>query len=408
MEGEIDLRKYFRIVARRWQWIGLLTVVAALAAFVASSLMQPMYEATSLIVVMRPRYLFQFDPRIQTLAQPQQPYKAYQDLAISEDVLRQLADRLSATADAAPTADLAGRLRVQPGADQTLVRLTVTDVDPRRAQAIANAWAEVYVDFVNTLSQPDSEEIAYFEEQANRKLEQLQEAEQAAIDFEQNSRILVLETDLDGLEHSLSNYIAIEHTLATMTQDAGNLRARIAQREAGAPVSIEEALAALLLSANTYNTFNAQAAGATSLQVNVDALAGGRTAGEQAAALEDILGVLEEKSDAIRQQIAAIEQNILDLQETQREAEAEHDQLLRKRDVARDAWLTLARKLDEARLASESSSGEVQLASQAALPAGPASPRRGVNTILGGALGLALGVIAALATGMRRPAEANG
>lgn len=400
MEDEIDLGKLFRIAIRQWKWIALLTVAAALAAFAVSSLAQPTYEAASLVIVARPRYLFQFDPRIQNLVQPQQPYKAYQDLALSDDVLRQLTDRLSG---AATPANLADRLQVRSATDQSLLRLVATDADPQRAQTIANAWAEVYVKYVNTLSQPGPDEEGYFQEQAARKLEQLQAAEQAVIDFEQSSRILVLEKDIDSLTRSLSDYTAIGQGLSALAQDARNLRDRIAQRDADEPISSDEALAALILSANAYN---ARAGSSVQLQVNVDALGGSRTVGEQLASLDDVSDVLDQKLAAAQQQIAAIEQNILDLQKTQREAEVKHDQLLRERDAARDAWSALSRKQDEAQLAAMSSSGEVEIASQAALPAGPVSSRRGVNTVLGGMLGLALGVIVAWAVGMRRPAEA--
>ena len=49
----------------------------------------------------------------------------------------------------------------------------------------------------------------------------------------------------------------------------------------------------------------------------------------------------------------------------------------------------------------------VRLASRAAVPTKPIAPRKGLNTVLGGMLGLILGVVAAFAIDRRRPATAR-
>ncbi len=55
-------------------------------------------------------------------------------------------------------------------------------------------------------------------------------------------------------------------------------------------------------------------------------------------------------------------------------------------------------------MAAQSESGEVRLASQAAVPSEPAFPRKRLNTVLGGLLGLLVGVIGAFVLDARRPA----
>jgi uncharacterized protein involved in exopolysaccharide biosynthesis len=65
MEEEIDLRQYITVLMRRWYWIAGLALAAAVVAFGVSSILPPTYEATALVVVTQPRYLFQFDSRVQ-------------------------------------------------------------------------------------------------------------------------------------------------------------------------------------------------------------------------------------------------------------------------------------------------------------------------------------------------------
>jgi len=92
-----------------------------------------------------------------------------------------------------------------------------------------------------------------------------------------------------------------------------------------------------------------------------------------------------------------LEPQILALQQQLQESQAEEDRLTRARDVARETYLTLARKVEEVRIAAEDTSGEVRLASHAAVPRKPVGPRKMLNTAVAGALGLMLGVFGAFA-----------
>ncbi|MCX7856097.1 MAG: hypothetical protein N2556_09060, partial [Anaerolineae bacterium] len=103
------------------------------------------------------------------------------------------------------------------------------------------------------------------------------------------------------------------------------------------------------------------------------------------------------------------------LQQELQELRTERDQLTRARDVARETYMTLARKVEEARIAAEdASTGEVRLASQALPPEKPVSPRKLLNTAVAGVLGLMLAVFGAFMTewwrggaGARAAAEAK-
>jgi len=69
--------------------------------------------------------------------------------------------------------------------------------------------------------------------------------------------------------------------------------------------------------------------------------------------------------------------------------------------------MTLAHKVEEARIAVEDATGDVRLVSQAAAPERPVGPRKMLNTAVAGALGLMIGVFGAFALEWWRESEEN-
>jgi len=114
---------------------------------------------------------------------------------------------------------------------------------------------------------------------------------------------------------------------------------------------------------------------------------------EQIALLDELVRVLEEKSAEIEGQLSSLEPEILALQQQLQEVYTEKDRLTRARDVVRETYITLARKVEEQRIAAEEGTGDVRIASRAAVPEKPASPRKLLNTAVAGVLGLMLSVL---------------
>jgi hypothetical protein len=105
--------------------------------------------------VTRLRNQYQFDPRIQTQVD-QQPYKAYPELALTDDLLSQVIAALGGQLkpeDRDPTA-LRKRLSAGAGADPSLVLLSVTSEDPQQVQP-RHTWRD-FVAYANDLYQQRS------------------------------------------------------------------------------------------------------------------------------------------------------------------------------------------------------------------------------------------------------------
>jgi succinoglycan biosynthesis transport protein ExoP len=406
VEEEIDLRQYVEVLIRSWKWIVGLALVAAVAALAVSSLIPPTYEAAALVAVTEPRYIMRFDPRFETVNSVQPVYKAYPELASSDDLLQDLLAGLTLLPrDVETLQDLRGMLEAGAGADPSMVRLAVRSRDPEEAARVANAWAGLFVARANEIYGAHSEDqVGFFEDQLERASVELEEAERELVAFQARNQGAVQEAQLASARQDLEDYLVEQREIERAVRNGRAIQGRIAEQPADTRVSPGDDLTALLLQLQAFTGQTAssdavlEAGSSIWLQISdATLLASGRTAGELVVFLDELVAILEARREEIKAQAAALEPQILALQQQLQESRAEEDRLTRTRDVARETYLTLARKVEEVRIAAKDTSGEVRLASHAAIPKKPVSPRKMLNTAVAGALGLMLGVFGVFA-----------
>ena len=417
MEEEIDLRVYVEVLVRNWKWIAGLALVAAVVAFVASSFIPPTYEATALAAITKPRYVMQFDPRFETV-DGTQPYKAYPELAASDDLLRDLLSQLDSLPEGVESLqDMRGMLEARAGADPSIVQLVVSSRDPEAAARIADEWVELFVTRANEIYGTHGEEnTRFFEEQLVQAQAELDAADQALIVFQGRNQRAVLEAQLASAQQDLQDYLVELRGIERAARNAQALRTSVAAQPAGALASAGDSLTALQLqmqafSVRTFNEARGDSSELSPIQLQVsDAvlLSAERTVGELTAFLDDLAATLETWQGEAETQVAALEPQILALQQQLQEAQAEEDCLSRARNVAQETQVTLAHKVEEARIAAEDATGDVRLISQAAVPEEPVAPRKLLNTAVAGALGLMVGVFGAFAVEWWRGDEETG
>jgi hypothetical protein len=120
------------------------------------------------------------------------------------------------------------------------------------------------------------------------------------------------------------------------------------------------------------------------------------TAGALIQQMEALASVMDGQLARLEAQVGALEPQITDVQMQIEEMIGEKNALTSRRDLASETYETLARKVDEARIASEDTSGQVKAASRALANNNNVSPRRLLTTIIAGAGMLLLAVIATL------------
>lgn len=395
MDQEIDLRQYIAVLLKHKFWIAGLAVVAAVVAAVVSLLLPPTYEATALVAITKPQYELQFDSRIRSLTgNVQQPYKAYPLLATSDATVSALIDDLGdqLAPEERIIRNLKPKLEAESSSDPSIVRLRVRNGDPWRAATIANQWAERFVQAANELYVQSANDLAFFTGQQAEAEQALAEAEQALIDFQARNRAAILGTRLSTAHETLTTTLTAVHSLELTLQDARALRQHLDTRARGAPAAASDELAALLIEVTALS----HGAPEVQLQLSTGPDLGDRTAGDQVAFLDSLIPALEGRLVQLEEQAEAQEPAILALQQAYQEAQTEYDRLSRAQSLAQDTYVSLSRKATEARIAAQDTTGDVRLASRATPSDDPVSPRKALNTLAAGALGLLVGVVAAL------------
>ena len=89
-DDTIDLRKYLNVlIANKW-WIIGATLLFAVIGFGIASLLPKSYEATAVAAVTQARNQLRFDPRIETISEPDVNYQTFATLATSDTVVKAL------------------------------------------------------------------------------------------------------------------------------------------------------------------------------------------------------------------------------------------------------------------------------------------------------------------------------
>jgi hypothetical protein len=254
----------------------------------------------------------------------------------------------------------------------------------------------------------------------------LEAVEQALVAFQARNQGAVLEAQLASAQQDLRDYLVEQREIERAIRNARALKANVADQPVDRLVSPGDDLTALLLQIQAFNVQTSRpvqresedaelevrpSEGGLSVWLQIsDAtlLSSERTAGELAVFLDGLVATLEATEEEIAAQVAALEPQILTLQQQLQEVQTEEDQLLRAQEVAQETYVTLAYKVEETRIAAEDTSGEVRLASRASVPERPASPRKMLNTVVAGTLGLMLGVSGVFAVEWWRGDEGPG
>jgi uncharacterized protein involved in exopolysaccharide biosynthesis len=384
MEDEIDLRAYIEVLLRYKYWIAGLVVLAAVAAFVVTSLRPVMYEARSLILITQPRYELQFDSRFQTQV-GLQTYKAVPELAMSDGVLQAVVDDYSPTARSGIeewTLDtLWEMVEASSGSDISVVLLEVRSESAEDAAAIANVWARELVKRGRELYGQGEADITFFEEQLQQAQQKLQQAESALIEFQARNEASTVNARLESLRAAQAEHLANQRMVTYLIQDVQGLRAQLAQQAGSQAASPADALTVLLLQ---IKAFNATSSTPVMLQISGSGEFSEMTLAEQRALLEDLVVTLEAKSAEIDKQIAELSPQILALQGELQAISVESNQLGRDQEMASGTYKTLALKLQEAQISSQAASGTLQVGSEATIPNIPMARGRLINTIIAG------------------------
>lgn len=408
MDEELDLRAFFLAMARHWRIIAIVTAVAVVAGGLVALLWPPEYRATATVAVTKPRYILDFDERLKsayaagggTLPLGVIAANAYTALATNETletrVLEELGWRIT-------LADLEKQVNIK--ADGGVIQITGKNSTPEHAANLANTWARLYAEQLNALFSSAAPNIAALEAQTATAHAALLQAEQALAEFQARSQITALEKQLDAASTALADRLAAADRLGMLAADARSLQARLRTQPADNP-SVAGQFQSLVMEALAVSV---QSPLPTGLQFSVssDALAS-MTASELSAYLGQFAAALDSRAQEVHREAEALPPQISVIQQQLETQRSEYDRLLLGRDVARDTYESVSRKLDEAKVQAALEEPEVKVVGYAALPSEPAWPKPALVMALALVGGVILGILAALVAEALRPRQVAG
>lgn len=133
----MQFRDYWLIFTRRWWLIVLVAAAAAIASFVYCRLQTRVYRSEVQLVVTPSRSDYGLTLAIDNLL------TQYQQELLTRKLATQVDDNLKLDL---PVTEMLSRVRVSAVSNGYLLDITVDDVDPNRAKAIADNWAETFVE----------------------------------------------------------------------------------------------------------------------------------------------------------------------------------------------------------------------------------------------------------------------
>lgn len=228
----MELRQYLAILRRRWWLLVLLALIGGGAAFAAGELRQPIYVATTTILINQaPGAL----PDYTAVQQGQRVATTYVELLQKRPVLEQVIANLGL--QTSPEA-LDAKINVIPVRDTNLLELTVQDTDPQRAADIANEVVRVFIAqnlefqesrFADSLRnlQSEMDKVQAEIDRVEARLEVLEKSTTALTPEQQAER--------NHLQQLLANYQSSYATLLDRYEQV-----RLAQAQATDKVSVVE------------------------------------------------------------------------------------------------------------------------------------------------------------------------
>ena len=352
MENEIDLRQYIRVLIRHWKMIVSITVIAVIVAALVSFTSAAVYEAKATVIITGTRSEIVFEPKYRTysLQEDKELREALVALVKSSSVAAEVIERLGDELEPEDQSILNILSKVAVNTSGDLINISVKSTDSGEATAIANAWAESYVSYVNALYAdiPQSPEELQIQASA------------ALADYEERQR------EWEGF---LGN-----GSLSSASTAANSL-------------------SLILLQTGAYTTLPVQ------LQMALDTLPGlNASTEEQLHDIDALISTLESRSGGQPgQTVEELRQDILRLQRGLEQQNASKRESQSSRDIAWQTYTTLANKVAEVEVASQAQDVIARVAVAAIVPAKSIASHKVTNIGIALVLGLIVGIFGAFA-----------
>lgn len=376
-----DIRSTLGILASNSRAI---IIAAALSFTLATALdvvFGPTYQSSALVSVLEPDIAYQFEPRIVT--EMDVPVgEGLTRLALSDEVISSVV-RTVGTDSIEPLRDLKDSLDVD--VSQSFLELAAKSSDSATAVEVANAWARALTEIVNRLFDETLEDRDFYRIQEATARVEWHDAQEAIVAYQGSNPQLLLQQQLNGVQSELSAHILSDQLLTAVVEDAQAMSARLSSRTPGELIGPRDEFAFLLLLARSQlssvstaavdedgagHPINREPDVAIDLVFSTFADDPSRTmtVEQELEQVEVFIESLNDQRIGVASKLEAAQLEIFGIQADLSAADVEMNRLEVREFLAREEYLAVARKLEEAELVLEGQADPAIIASLATEP----------------------------------------
>jgi uncharacterized protein involved in exopolysaccharide biosynthesis len=228
-EEEIDLREYINVLLKRKGVIILLIFLIAVitAALVSYFYLKPVYEASTILMISKPKYQVELEPKIQTQFTPEVSLATYESLIKDRKIEEEAIKKLNL--DQPPyefTPDsLQGMITIESLKNTNLIKMNLQAGEPKLAKDIANVWASLFIEKNKDLNLQESKEAqGFIEEQLKISNQNLSTIEEEIREFNETNNIDAMDKEITV---KLDKIMANESRLADVKISTESEKAKI-------------------------------------------------------------------------------------------------------------------------------------------------------------------------------------
>ena len=227
-EEEIDLREYINVLLKRKGIIILIFLIAVItAALVSFFYLKPVYEASTILMISKPKYQVELEPKIQTQFTPEVSLATYESLIkdrkIEEEVIKKL--NLNQPPYELTPDSLQGMITIESLKNTNLIKMNLQAGEPKLAKDIANVWAALFVEKNKDLNLQESKEAqGFIEKQLKISSQNLSKIEEEIREFNETNKIDAMDKEITvKLDKIMENESRLADVKITIKKEEANI-----------------------------------------------------------------------------------------------------------------------------------------------------------------------------------------
>ena len=227
-EEEIDLREYINVLLKRKGVIFLIFLIAIITAVLVSYFyLKPVYEASTILMISKPKYQVELEPKIQTQFTPEVSLATYESLIKDREIEEEVIKKLNL--DQPPyefTPDsLQGMITIESLKNTNLIKMNLQAGEPKLAKDIANVWAALFVEKNKDLNLQESKEAqGFIEKQLKISSQNLSKIEEEIREFNETNKIDAMDKEITvKLDKIMENESRLADVKITIKKEEANI-----------------------------------------------------------------------------------------------------------------------------------------------------------------------------------------